>query len=195
MGRPSVKAERREQILDAYESCVARFGVEGASLEKIADVAGLARPLIRHNVGNREALLTALVERFLSRSDGSVAKMIAALPAENAIGVLIDWLFDPNYSDSQFVLIAEALIAASQEDPALAIRMREWTRNFFADVRQVLKASYPKSSADTLDAVAAGISGIYFNTDSLTPLGAMQDVRDASKRAAQMLVAVLEVSQ
>ena len=44
MGRPSIKAERREQILDAYETCVARFGVGGASLEKIAETAGLARP-------------------------------------------------------------------------------------------------------------------------------------------------------
>ena len=54
MARPSVKEERREQILTAYEQCVARYGVEGATLDKVAEEAGLARPLIRHNIGNRE---------------------------------------------------------------------------------------------------------------------------------------------
>lgn len=192
MGRPSVKDERRKQILRAYETCVARFGVEGASLEKIAEEAGLARPLIRHNVGNRDDLLAALVERFLSRSERSVQRMIDSLPSSRATETLIDWLFDPNYSDAQFVLVAEALIAASQEDPALATLMQRWTRDFITSVRSVLESDAPNSSPDVLSAVAAGVAGIYFNTDSLTPLGDMTDVREASKRAALMLVSTLE---
>ncbi|MEM7327506.1 MAG: TetR/AcrR family transcriptional regulator [Pseudomonadota bacterium] len=194
MGRPSVKDERREQILRAYETCVARFGVEGASLEKIAEEAGLARPLIRHNVGNRDDLLAALVDRFLSRSERSVQRMIDALPDSRATETLIDWLFDPNYSDAQFVLVAEALIAASQEDPALATLMKRWTRDFIASLRSVLENEASNASSDDLDAVAAGVAGIYFNTDSLTPMGNMSDVRHASKRAALMLVASLERS-
>ena len=194
MGRPSVKAERREQILDAYETCVARFGVEGASLEKIAETAGLARPLIRHNVGNREALLFALVERFLARSNHQVERMINALPEDKPIEAMIDWLFNPNYSDHQFVLVAEALIAASQDDTDLANRMRNWTRDFINKVQDVLATTYPNASPDKLQAVATGITGIYFNADSLTPLGDIHDIRVASKRAASLLVAILEVS-
>ncbi len=195
MGRPSVRDERREQILRAYETCVARFGVEGASLEKIAEEAGLARPLIRHNVGNRDDLLAALVDRFLSRSERSVQRMIDALPESRATETLIDWLFDPNYSDAQFVLVAEALIAASQEDPTLATLMKRWTREFIASVRGVVRSDAPNASGQELDAVAAGVAGIYFNTDSLTPMGDMADVRDASKRAALMLVSTLGRSQ
>ena len=37
MPRPSVKAERTEEILDAFERCVARYGVEGSTLERIAE--------------------------------------------------------------------------------------------------------------------------------------------------------------
>ena len=191
MGRPSVKEERREQILMAYETCVARFGVEGASLEKVAEEAGLARPLIRHNIGNREDLLAALVERFLDRSDRSVRVMIDALPTPGSIHILIDWLFDSEYSNAQFVLVAEALIAASQNDPALATLMRNWTRDFVSTVRSVIELAYPATRADQLDAVAAGVTGIYFNTDSLAPLGEMPDMREASKRAAKMLVSHL----
>ena len=195
MGRPSVKDERREQILRAYETCVARFGVEGASLEKIAEEAGLARPLIRHNVGNRDALLAALVDRFLSRSERSVQRMMDGLPTSRATETLIDWLFDPNYSDAQFVLVAEALIAASQEDPALATLMQRWTREFISSVRSVIERDAPNASSAALDAVAAGVTGIYFNTDSLTPVGDMSDVREASKCDALMLTATLERSK
>lgn len=192
MARPNVREERREQILDAYETCVARFGVEGASLEKVARQAGLARPLIRHNVGNRDDLLGALVDRFVSRSEQSVADMIAALPPESASETLVDYLFDPALADPQLVLVAEALIAAGQNDPNLADRMRDWTEGFVAAVQSVLSDEYPQAKATDLDAVAAGLTGIYFNIESLTPLGPATGIRNASKRAARLLLGSLE---
>ncbi|MEO1142890.1 MAG: TetR/AcrR family transcriptional regulator, partial [Pseudomonadota bacterium] len=63
MARPDIKESRREQIIDAFEFCVARYGVEGATLAKTAEQAGLARPLVRHNVGNRDDLVDALTKR------------------------------------------------------------------------------------------------------------------------------------
>ena len=192
MGRPNIKAERREQILDAYEDCVARFGVEGATLERIASTADLARPLIRHNVGNREALLSALVDRFLTRSDESVNEMIASLPEENRALALLDTLFDPAYSDANFVLVSEALIAASQHDPELARRMRAWTVDFVKTVERVLIDDYPDTEPARLEAVAVGVTGIYFNADSLTPLGPMTQLRKAAYRAALLLLESLK---
>ena len=53
MARPRVTAERREEILAAFARCVARDGVEGASLQQVADEAGLARGLLRHHLGQR----------------------------------------------------------------------------------------------------------------------------------------------
>lgn len=192
MGRPSVRDQRREQILDAFEACVARFGVEGASLEKIADAAGLARPLIRHNVGNRDELLNAFVDRFIARSDNAVAQMIAALPPDNPSETLIDWLFDPVYADAQSVIVAEALIAAAQNDLRLAKRMRHWTESFVSAVHGVLTRQHPSANLDDISAVAAGITGIYFNVESLIPLGPLTDIRNASKRAANLLLNILE---
>lgn len=192
MGRPSVKTQRREQILDAYEACVAQYGVEGASLEKVAETAGLARPLIRHNVGNREELLEALVERFLSRSNSAIQNVIATLPPENSVHALIDSLFDQQRVDTQVVLVAEALIAAGQFDRSLAKKMRAWTRDFISNIKSGLENTHPHANADDLEAIAAGITGIYFNADSLAPLGRVDDIRKASKRAATLLVTTLE---
>jgi len=206
MARPSRKAERREEILDAFERCVARFGVEGATLERTAEEAGLARALIRHNAGNRDQLLEAMTTRFLERTRQRTEEMAAALPAENRLAVLIDWLFDPAYaapdggrklqdSSTHLVLVSEALIAASLSDPELAAKMRDWSMHFTGMLEKVAAAAHPHAPQDLVAAAAAGITGIYFNVESLRPLGDIPDLAAASKRAALLLAAALEQSE
>jgi len=192
MPRPSLKEERREQILIAFESCVARFGIEGATLERIAEEAGLARALIRHNVGNRDDLINSLVERFLSRSKASSLDMYEALPEINKLTTLVEWLFDPAYSNPQHVLVSEALIAASADDPALAKKMRKWTTDFVRGVEKIIASDYPNASKEQVIAVAAGITGIYFTVESMSPLGGIKGLAESSKHAVKILIGSLE---
>ncbi len=192
MPRPIVKDERRSQILDAFEACVARYGVEGATLAKTAEQAGLARALIRHNVGNREHLLAALLDRFLERGHQATLSMIEALPDEHRTRTLVGWLFDPAYSDPQLVRVANALIAACPEDKLLAKQMQGWLNNFVAALRDVIAGEYPDARSERVAAVAAGITGIYFNVESLYPLGNIKALSKASEQAALLLVAALE---
>ncbi len=195
MPRPDIKDERREQILDAFEVCVARYGVEGATLAKTAEVAGLARPLVRHNVGNRDALLAALVARYLERSRASLDTMIAALPAEDRMLTAIDWLFEPNSADAHLVQVASALIMASADDQALAAEMRDWVNSFVARFGQLVADDFPDAAPANVSAVAAGITGIYFNIEALTPLGDVGALAASSKRAAIMLIESLKASR
>lgn len=205
MARPSRKAERREEILDAFERCVARFGVEGATLERTAEEAGLARALIRHNAGNRDQLLTAMTARFLERTRQRTEEMAAALPHENRLEVLIDWLFDPAASaegsgreqdgSTHVVLVSEALIAASLSDPELAAKMRGWSAHFIGMLEKVAASACPNAPQGLVTAAAAGITGIYFNVESLRALGGIQTLAASSKRAALLLAASLEQSE
>lgn len=192
MPRPSVKDQRSEQILDAFEICVARFGVEGATLERVAEEAGLARALIRHNVGNRDDLLDALTSRFFAQSDNSMKQFISMLPTKDRAKTMIDWLFDPGSGDAQSVLLSEALIAASGSNPKLARGMRKWTRKFISDIASVLSEEFPKADERAIKSVAAGITGIYFNVESMTILAPMTDVHNASLDAAHRLLNTLE---
>ena len=192
MARPTLKNERREQILDAFETCVARYGVEGATLAKTADEAGLARPLVRHNVGNRDELLAALVDRYLKNSQAKMAETFAALPVENASDVLIDWLFDPLYTDAKLVQVASALISASNDNPELATKMRRWVDEFVSSLNDQLAMDFPAADPAQVAAVAAGVSGIYFNVEALYPLGDITALAASSKRAALTLLKSLE---
>ena len=195
MARPDIKDERREQILDAFEVCVARYGVEGATLAKTAEMAGLARPLVRHNVGNRDALLAALVDRYLARSRASFDAFIAALPAEDRTRTAVDWLFDPGLSDARVVQVAGALIMASADDDALAAKMRDWLDDFVGGLGQLIARDHPHADTTAVRAAAAGIAGIHFNIEALYPLGDVSALAASSKRAAVMLLQALETDR
>ncbi len=195
MARPDIRNERRAQILDAFEVCVARYGVEGATLAKTAEIAGLARPLVRHNVGNRGELLDALVDRFLKKSRQATDRMIEALPAREKARTAVSWLFDPAYTDPKLVQVSNALIAASVDDPELAGKMRAWLDDFMSAVRKFLTEDFPHADTEQLSSVAAGISGIYFNVEALYPLGQIEALAASSKQAAMILLASLEADR
>ena len=180
MPRPNVQEERREQILRAFERCVARYGLEGARLELVAEEAGLARALIRHNVGNREDLVDALVERFLKKSSRTLDLMIDHLPKERRIEAFIDLWLDGEMSDEdeELMYISEALIDAADDDPALARKMRGWLKGFIRTIEVFLQQERPDADQRRVAAVAAGLTAIFFNVDSLSPLGPMPGIRD-----------------
>ncbi len=191
MGRPSLRSKRRKEILDAFERCIVDFGIEGATLEKLSDYSGLARPLIRHHAGNRDELLDALTERFLARSSAHVTEMASALSGDLAAEDLVDTLFTPYRGDVEQVLLAEALIAASRHDEALSKRMWTWFEEFVEFVADQVRRQYPAADEAAVREVAIGITGIFFNADSLKPLGGSESVAESSRRAARRLLASL----
>lgn len=191
MPRPSLKAERQAEILEAYGRCIARFGVEGATLEKTAEEAGLARALIRHNVGNKEALLEAFIERFLATATESAAELFASLPRRKRVPTLIQWLFDPDHSDAAEVSVTNALMTAAIERPALATALRGWTDGFALQIAEELKAAFPQANPAHAAAAAAGIAALYFHLDSMVPLGAAEPLRESSITAAKLLLSTL----
>ena len=191
MPRPSLKKERRTEILDAYGRCIARYGVEGATLEKTAMEAGLARALIRHNVGNKDEMFESFVNRFLDNAYQFADAFFESLPQDERLATMIDSLFDPDYADAHDVSVTNALLIAAIRNRVLAKRLRQWIYEFVARLEAELRAAYPEADLASTEAVAAGIAGIYFNADTLTPLGGMSKLSDSSRTAARLLISTL----
>lgn len=191
MGRPSLKKQRTEEILEAYEACVIRYGVEGATLERVAAKAGIARPLIRHHVGNREDLLLALSSRFQSVTRDQVQEMVAYLPEKNRVQTLVELLFDDSYTDANMTQLAQALLTAAADREDLAQNLRDWVGKFMDMLNSEISAEYPEVERDAVEAVVAGIMGIYFNVDSFSTLGRFDRLQEASKAAVMRLLATL----
>ncbi len=184
MGRPSKKAERAAEILDTYETCIAKYGIEGTTLERLANEAGMARALIRHHAGNRDDLIKAATDRFVERSTSYMQSMRDYLPQNGRVRAMLDLLFDEQYSDPHFVQVANALAAAAPIYPELNDRMVVWMGEFIELIGEELKQEYSGQSEQALKDVATGITGIYFNTDSMAILKGIPENFRASSHAA-----------
>jgi len=192
MPRPSLKAQRTEEILDAVERCVIRDGVNGATLERIGEEAGMQRSLLRHNVGNRETLIEAFLNRFFEKSNKEVFQMLEYLPKINRVSTLLDFLFDEKYANKKLSLVALALTTAAATNDSIRSQLSEWNNNFIYLIAEELQRSFSKNTSNECHVVAIGVVGIYFNSESMCSLGSSDNIRNGSKLAAHRLILSLD---
>lgn len=121
MGRPSLRQERRAEILTALTRVLAAHGAEGATVQRVAAEAGFSPGLLHHHFEDKremiDALLGALVARFRARTreteadDPVLAYGLAALSLGKGS--------DPTAARAWVGVLAEAL-----RQPALFARVR-----------------------------------------------------------------------
>lgn len=174
-GRPSNRDERYAQVMQALTRTVARFGLEGASLSSIAKEAGMTRPLVRHHLGNRDEILTALQAYVLESFEQQTADLINRLPEKQPARALVDDLFsEVEPSDADLILAFAALTARATDDPALQEGCRDVVLNFEEAVAGILGES-SRSSSKVAKEAAQTITALYFNVISLSPLNMPQE--------------------
>ncbi len=71
--RPT-RAQVDAGILDAAAAAFATHGLDGASLQRVADAVGYSKTGLLHRFGSREALLDAVVDRCLTMLAGVVER-------------------------------------------------------------------------------------------------------------------------
>ena len=189
MPRKSLKEVRSEQILVAYATCIARYGFEGATQERIAEQADVKRSILRHYLGNREEMIGALIDHVGKDWKTQTEELVNALPHNRRVSVLLEFLFDKNYVvDRNSILILHALITAAEQHPDINSMLIDWTNQFVQIVEIELRLEYPEVADDLIFSVAFGVVGIYFNIDSFALHRPPDEWWTASKNAAQLLV-------
>ncbi|MFN3212641.1 MAG: TetR/AcrR family transcriptional regulator [Henriciella sp.] len=121
MPRPKLDQEREPQILKALETCVIRQGLAKTSLKDVAEEAGLPRPLVRHFVGNRDAMIAKLFDGMIDRAEQQLENVQgndSALSLEKCLDLLFDGVFADETSNA---LVGELWLLAERDD---AIRAR-----------------------------------------------------------------------
>ncbi len=190
MPRRDLTTERTGQILDAFEQCILRYGLEASSLERIAAQARIKRPIIRHYIGNRNALLRAMTDRLIARYRAQTKAMIAALDPQNRTKSLVDALFSIEMEETaERVMIFEHLVLASARDETTREKMAAWTNEFTQQIEDQICLSYPDASC--VSDTAFGLVSIYFNYVSLLPLQISTQTRDQARAASMQLIAAL----
>ena len=186
MPRPSTKAKRSQQVLSAYLSVAARYGVSGATLERIAKEAQMTRPLVRHHLGNKEDMFDLLVEHVVVELDNQTRQIVDALPNSGRVDALTSYLFgQPKTPGPQLIYVFADLTMKSVSDAALAEKLSGTITKFEVMLRHEIRAEFPHASQKNAHAVAHGIMAIYFNCISLAPLAS--DTTDA-RHAVDILI-------
>lgn len=122
MPRPKLDQEREPQILKALETCVIRQGLAKTSLKDVAEEAGLPRPLVRHFVGNRDAMITKLFDGMIDRAEQQLEDLQGndtALSLTKCLELLFEGVFADKTSNA---LVGELWYLADR-DPAIRARL------------------------------------------------------------------------
>lgn len=92
--RPS-RVERREYFIDVAAALVAAEGLAAVTMERVAVLAEVSKPVLYSHFADRGALLTALLERCWGELDAAVqAKLHTARTLDESLHALVSGYFD-----------------------------------------------------------------------------------------------------
>lgn len=193
MSRPSLKDQRSREILDAFVTCAARYGLEGATQERVAEEAGVKRTLLRHYLGNKDDMIEALCQHVVGEFDALTGALGAALAERSRSSQLIELLFDPgNQTDPRLVLVFQALTASVPNHPSRRAAVMASLAGFIDVISAFLGRIFPECSRAERNAVAHGMAALFMTADALAPLDPPAAWRTAQRRAATALLKTLE---
>lgn len=192
MGRKSLQAERRTQILDACEEIVLLDGLASATLSRVAGRVGLDRTTLHHYFRTRSALLGGLVERIVDGYLAEVRKVQDEHGSNSDVSAILDFLLSADFSRPDYDRILDEFSAASYEDA----EVRQHLRRLFVTLEEftvslLMKAVpdvAPERVRESAYAIYALIEGAYL----LNALGFPDDRLRAARRTAHRLVNELQ---
>ncbi len=196
MPRPSLRDQRSRQILDAFLTCAARYGLEGATQERIAFEAGVKRPLLRHYLGNRDEMVAALCAHIVDEFDALNEALADRLRESGKPSDLIDLLFNPaSETDPRLVLVFQALTASAATYPQMRQPLLSSIDRFIDVIASFLRRTCTTRRQLQCQAVAHGLAALFMSSDALSPLDPPPEWRQAAQRAATTLVNSLEAKR
>lgn len=158
MARPKISEERREEILEAFETCVVRKGFVETTLDDVAREVGLPRPLVRYFIGNRDDMVNCLIERILARGEARMNVILSQnksfTPAD-----ISDALFDQIFADGTTNIVIMELWHLSIRDEALRMRLASIYRRIVFEVSARIQGNAARKDANrALDVAFAAVS-------------------------------------
>ena len=189
MGRPSLAEQRKAEILSAFGRCVAKFGLEGSTLEKIAEEAGMQRSILRHYIGNRDELVDELAKKVITEYREATRDYFSSLNDKNRVSGLIDILLPKkSIGSTEQLLVIESLIGAAPENPEIRKLVFDYVDGLVDQVAVQLQMLSPTSKKKHAWEVAYALICISFNQESLQPLTLPPKYLNAARAMARRVL-------
>jgi len=173
MGRKSLAVERRSQILDSFEECIVIYGLEGATMQRISAKAEVKLSMIPHYFGNREGLVSAMIDRFLETYRADFENFLESVAPTARLAALLDLYFSDIYSSyrPQDNVIMTELMGLAQRQPAVKQQLLEIFQLFEDLFCQELQRVYPDALKQSCQKVAHILISLWYGNATLIWLG------------------------
>lgn len=195
MGRKNLTEQRHEDILEAFERCLIKYGLDESTLERVAQEAGKSRNIIRHYIGNREDLVAAFVERVLSRIKQVSEEILANTPKQKLIPKVLDFLFEERSAVSPPDL-GERMLGGMWHIREQNPKVQQALLNFYQEFEKILTEGlsrlYPDVSAKKCQEVSYSIICLAETNWVLGSVGVDVSHTRMARRSAEYLLQLLD---
>lgn len=194
VGRPSKAPERRDQILDAMETCVREHGIGQASMRRIADQSGLSLQMVSHYFGNREQLILAFVYRVGKTLESHVERAIEGATARDRLDSVVGFLCSDRYKRIPGNdVIGREIWGLAERDPNIREIVWGWYEQSLASLCDVIAAAYPAASAARCRETAYAILCLTEMNEFFSGISRSRLPARAAETASFSLLRLLEV--
>ncbi|MFI6173079.1 TetR/AcrR family transcriptional regulator [Nocardia sp. NPDC051052] len=161
--REQLKAQRRQQLLDAGARLVADRGFLGMRLDDLGAAVGISGPAVYRHFPNKEALLVELLVGVSQRLlDGGKAVVARTAGAAEALDGLVDFHLDFALGDPDLIRIQDRDL---ENVPATARRELRRTQRQYVEIWvTVLRELHPGLPEETARVQAHAAFGLINST-------------------------------
>ena len=188
MGRKSLAAERREDILDAFEHCILERGIEGSSFQHIAQVLGMDRNIISHYFGNRETLVDAMTQRIVHEYDSRMNEALANLGQSASVMELVEAFYGQKDSAERTEILWAEISAYATRSETVRNRLRQSYDKMFWAVGEILKREYPNVSKEQLQTAVYTVTTLLDRSSTFEWIGVKGSPIKSAKAAIEKVL-------
>lgn len=192
MGRKSLQAVRRSQILDACEEIVLEEGLASASPARVASRVGLDRTTLHHYFRTRSDLLGGLVQRIVDGYLAEVREVQAERGSNADVAEILDFLLSPDFARPHYDRLLDEFAAASYEDAEVRRQLRRLFATLEDFTLSLLSKAVPNAAAERVRETAYTVYALIEGAYLLHALGFPDDRLRAARRTAHRLVEELQ---
>ncbi len=195
MGRASLKAKRKLEIVEAFELCVIENGLEATTIEMVAKKAGVRRDAVYHNVGNREKLIQTSIDYIIEKC----TRHLALGFSENAlkrdkIEVILSELFGGGFmqdhqNDWQVV---EELTHAAKRNDHTRTQVRKMYEAYAEEISVLISSALNIPLNESVRETAYAVMCLAEENAAMQDLGFPKSRSETAKKIARSSIAQLD---
>ncbi len=185
MGRKNLKEQRSSEIIAALERCIEKRGLEGTTLEQVAEEAGTSRRIIRHYLGNREELILTAINQIEKKHMDSAMEVMGDFQAEARLESALHYLFSEKFNNLPLNnLLAGLLASAVRGDEMIRGAMKRIYDKFQSTIEDELKRAFPGTERKDCRRVAFTIMTLAFGSGWMMQIGFSKQLIENNKATA-----------